>query len=224
MGFILCPPLTQKPPRGGGLVQILLRPSAVLTAWQFFRRDFDGGADADVVEHFDDVSHAHADATVAGRAAEIFFLRRAVDVNVTLIGVAIVRFEPFQPHDAGDDGITARCVWLDHFTIPTAAFHDGSFWQSMTDFCDNFMFAQRGAVAAGAISQTKFGGGDFVCFQQMPLFIVDAHLLIPNTDDDISVFWGGFARGKNECERGDGKNGQVLHNGDLAVFARGVTL
>ena len=88
----------------------------VLGALEGFCRDQDPRADAHGVVNGDDVGRAHADAPVAGGGADVALLRRAVNVNVAVVGVLVLRFETFEPQDAGDDRVASGGIHLEDFS------------------------------------------------------------------------------------------------------------
>src|SRR5882757_2036366 len=63
-----------------------------------------------------DVLRFHADAAVTCRATDLFFLRRAVDINAALKRVRVARFQSTQPDDACSDRVAPRGVWLQNLT------------------------------------------------------------------------------------------------------------
>ena len=63
-------------------------------------------ADGCQIEELDDGGIFHADAAVARGAADACFVIGAVDVDVAVKGVGIVRLRAMQPKDAGEHEIT----------------------------------------------------------------------------------------------------------------------
>jgi len=61
------------------------------------------------------IDRTHPDATEACRTAEQIFLRGAVDINSTVIGIPVSGFGSFQPEDPRDDGIPPGGVRLEDF-------------------------------------------------------------------------------------------------------------
>ena len=84
--------------------------------------DVDAGAGADGVVEFDDVAGAHSDAAVAGWCADGVFLRGAVDVDVSVVGLAVLGLEAFEPQDAGDDGVATWGIDGEDFTGELSGF------------------------------------------------------------------------------------------------------
>ena len=58
----------------------------------------------------------------------------------------------------------------------------------MADFGNDLMLAQRGAVAAGSVTQAELRSRNFVGFDEFALGIVDSEFLVSHTDNDVRVF------------------------------------
>ena len=58
----------------------------------------------------------------------------------------------------------------------------------MADFGNDLMLAQRGAVAAGAVSQAELRSRNFVGFDEFAIGIIDSEFLVSHTDNDVRVF------------------------------------
>lgn len=117
-----------------------------------------------------------------------------MDVDESFEGVLVLSFKSLEPEDARYNGIAARGVWREHLSVPVSALENGSLGQSVADFGYDFMLAKWGAVASRRVSQTKLGSGDFIRFDEFAPGLVNPEFLVFHADDDISVFWGRFAR------------------------------
>jgi len=78
--------------------------------------DFNRGSGADPIAKGGHILGAHPDAAEAGRATECPLLWSAVDVDATVVSVAVARFRPLQPKNAGDDRITSGCIRLENLS------------------------------------------------------------------------------------------------------------
>ncbi len=68
----------------------------------------------------------------------------------------------------------------------------------MADFGNDFMLAQRGAVAAGSVSQAELRSRNFVGFDEFSVGIIDSELLVSDTDNDVRIFGHTLARDTEE--------------------------
>ena len=78
-------------------------------------------------------------------------------------------FQPFQPHDAGDDGVAARRIGGHAFPGGLAAFKHHALGLSGADLGGDAVGAQRSAAAPLPVAQTEFGSADGVGFTTCPL-------------------------------------------------------
>lgn len=60
------------------------------------------------IEELDDVSISHPNAAVAARSSDFVFMSRAMNIDVAVVRVLIVRLQPIQPKDAGKNQIVRR--------------------------------------------------------------------------------------------------------------------
>src|SRR2546421_4835085 len=67
-----------------------------------------------------DIGGFHSNTTVAGRPADRFLLRRAVNVDAPVISMRVCSFQTAEPDNAGDDGIAAWRIRLQNFAGETA--------------------------------------------------------------------------------------------------------
>lgn len=85
-------------------------------AFQASFADPNGCADRREIEELDDILIFQANAAVAGAASDAGFVIGAVDVNVAVVGVRIVRLGAVQPEDAREHEIILRV----HARLPVA--------------------------------------------------------------------------------------------------------
>ena len=69
-----------------------------------------------------DVLRFHADAAVTCGTADLFFLRRSMNINTALKGVRVLRLEATQPDDARDDRDRGQERWAEEFHPLTAGY------------------------------------------------------------------------------------------------------
>ena len=149
--------------------------------------NIDPCADAHAVEQGNDIRRAHADAAVADGDADIALLGCAVDVNEAAKAVPVVTLFAAEPEDAGDDGIASRRINRQHLAGETARLENRARRQTVPDFFQHAVLAERGAVAARPRTQPEFRGRDGKGGHGLTL-ISDEHLLVGHADvHDMTV-------------------------------------
>ncbi len=114
-----------------------------------------------------DVPAFHANTPVADRFADVAFFGGAMDVNVTLVAVPILPLKPFEPENAGDDGVAPRRIDRHNLSGRPAILELHALWGVAADFFGDLMFAQRCGVAAFLIAQPEFAGAHGVFRQEL---------------------------------------------------------
>lgn len=145
--------------------------------------DLDTCADGDGIEKPDDIPRAHANAAVAGGAADAVFLGGAVNVDAASEGAGVLRFEPAQVEDAGDDWIAAWRVGREDFTGAALAAENCADRSVAADFCGDLKHSERRGEAAWTISHTELGSGDGEFCDANAVFH-EGEALIRDADDD----------------------------------------
>src|SRR5207253_1018042 len=87
---------------------------------------FNPRADADQIEQFDNIARAHADAPVAGWPSDRMLDRRPVNVDATLVSIAILAFQASQPKNPRHDRVASVYVWAEDFSGVSTAFENGA--------------------------------------------------------------------------------------------------
>ncbi len=158
-----------------------------LPAREPLSRDHDLGSGIDTIIEVDHIGGAHANAAVAGRATDHSLFRSAVNVDKAAVGIAIVRFFPLEPENAGDDRITARGIGTKHLTGETAALEDGTGWEIAANFAGDGHFTEWCAIAAFTITEPKFRCGDGIHPHGAIVFVEKKHPLIFDADDHFTT-------------------------------------
>jgi len=158
-------------------------------------------ADADNVVEPDDVGGTHADAAEARRGADAGFLGRAVNVYVAAVGVAVARFEAFEPEDSGNDGVAARSIGEEDFAGLALVLEDGAGGSMATNLSSDLEFAERGAATAGSIAETEPGGG-YPILGNGAIILEDEHALVRDANDDAvsDILFGATGKEDEKCE------------------------
>lgn len=152
----------------------------------------------DAIVEIDDLPGFHADTSVADGAADVAFFRRAVDVNVALIGVAIARFQAAKPKDPRYNRISPRRVGRQNFASRFAAFENGPRWLSGSDFLGDLHPSDRRPVAAGLAAETVLRRRDTVVCNRLAVMFEHGALF---GDADVKNVGGVFTQTTCQKER-----------------------
>lgn len=132
-------------------------------------------------------------AAAGSRFADARLVRRAVDVNVTLVGIHVPAaiesgFKPFQPQNArGDFGVGE--FRLRRVADGLARLEDSSRRRAIADLFGNAVQSQRRAVRAFCLSDTKARGGAGKFFYEF-VFLKKQNSLLGDTDSENELPWG----------------------------------
>lgn len=179
-------------------------------ARKFLLRNDHLGSDADGIEKVDHILGLHSHATVARGLADAVFLRRSVNVNEPIEGIAIGGFKSAQPQDAADNGVTAWSIGLQDLTVPLTTFDDSASRKTMPNFRNNLCSTQRCAIAARLVSETKFGCRNFELLGQLPTLIESEFLFLHAHDHLCRPPWSG-AVGKERRHKWSDEKPEVLN-------------
>ena len=82
--------------------------------------------DSQAAVECNDVVRFHTYAPIAYGPADVAFLRGAVNINVTSVGVAVMSLLATQPDNATDDGVAPGRIGFEHFPCAFAAFKNST--------------------------------------------------------------------------------------------------
>src|SRR6266487_2038249 len=132
----------------------------------------------------DHVSGPHPDATKADWLAHATFLRRTMNINVTVVRGAVLLFLPAQPDDARDNRVPPGCVRIDNLTGRDTALDHRTRREVIAEFSRNKQRAQRRAISPDSIADPKFGSGNGIAANNLAP-IQERELLIGNAHEDF---------------------------------------
>ena len=133
--------------------------------------DANRGADVHLLEQGEHILWREADAAVGGRGAEAFCLVCAVNVDVAGAGVGVVRLQPVESQNAGQNRILAACgLWVQADRDASAEHR-----QERGVFAVHgayFKSPQRRAAGAGLRAHTGLAGGAIEAQLTQPQFLL----------------------------------------------------
>jgi len=132
-----------------------------------------------------------------------------MDVNIATEGVAVSRFEAFEPEDAADDGIAARRIDGQHFSRGAPRFEDRASRSAATDFFAYSQKPERRGVAVRRVPDSELGGRDRVS-RDLDVISQNDHLLIGGANTDYVAVVSGTTC-KDCCHANEDNNGAKAH-------------
>ncbi len=153
--------------------------AARLDQWRL--SDFNAGSYPDPVEEFDHVTGAHTHTPVTGGRADLVLLGCPMDVDGPSVSAPVLRFQPFEPENAGDNGVASRGVDRNDFACGPAALEFHAERSALADLLGDLQVAQRGRATARPIPKAELGGRDRICGNRSSPFI-DDHALVGRTN------------------------------------------
>ena len=181
-------------------------------------RDLHFRADSDGVVEMDHVVRFHPHAAEARGRSDFPLLSGSVNVDGAAVGVAILRFETFEPEDARDDRVAARRVGFHDFARRKAGVKLHPRRLSVADFFCDFQPPERRGAAAGSVAEAELRSGNRVA-RDLHAFAVHDHLFISHADFDRVDFIASGARSQQERETQKEKVA-LLHGQTIAAQGR----
>lgn len=145
--------------------------------------DENSGILGDYVEKLYDIAGAHANASETYWFADVSFLGRSMNVNVSFERIFISRLNSFEPDNAGDNRIAPGGIDRDDLAGWNAAFENGSCRSIFADFFLHFQNPDRRGIRARIVPEAKFRGGNGVDGNGESIPKQD-HLLIRSAHDN----------------------------------------
>ena len=96
----------------------------ILVCWISFPNP-DGQTHLSQLKELHDIGIAHANAAVTAKLSDAALFIGAVDVDVTVPGIGVAVFQPFEPEDAGEDEVVAGRLIRIPFAYRLPGFENG---------------------------------------------------------------------------------------------------
>ena len=121
--------------------------------------DQDWGVGLNQIEKFNEIGIPHANTAVTRRFPNFVFMVGSVNVNEAVSRVRVVRFEPVEPEDAGQNQIIIGRMFVLQ-TDRLATLENGADGGACPEFFDNAELAERRSHTALLRSETEARGGN----------------------------------------------------------------